>query len=107
MIKCQVSGSQVGSPSESLDRNLSSSASLYQSFITGKLKKQNEEHCARVQKLSQDNKSLKEEKQKLQGTLQIMEQENHNTEVQLKKLKKGNSPAAICNLQGRGIIALV
>ena len=50
MIKCQVSGSQVGSPSESLDRNLSSSASLYQSFlsqsnITGKLKKQNEEVC--------------------------------------------------------------
>ena len=38
------------------------------------------QHCARVQKLSQDNKSLKEEKQKLQGTLQIMEQENHNTE---------------------------
>ena len=63
-----------------------------------------------------------------------MEQENHNTEgqdgfkryylqflylyyienvnifiilVQLKKLKKGNSPAAICNLQGQGIIALV
>lgn len=111
VIRAQVAGAHPVSTS-TLSTGPTQDSVLYQSIthsnVAEQLKKQNEDFCSKVQHLNQQNKHLKEQKQKQQARLQTLQQEITSAQAALNQSIARTKPksASLLGVQGKAILAL-
>merc|ERR1712137_1030423 len=108
MIFCKVTGEEGATTRQEQTNSGLFYSAVVHSEVADKLKKQNEELCAKAQQLQQENKHLEEEQQKREALFQSTRQEIIKLEEQLNQIKNPpKSSGALLGITGQGVIALI